>query len=50
MSGRRIDPETRLRRTCPGFPEVTERLSHSAPTWFYKGQKSFLMLLMQGRA
>ncbi len=33
---------TRLRRICRSLPEVTERPSHGAPTWFVRGQRSFL--------
>jgi hypothetical protein len=35
------DPLERLRAICTGFPEVTERPSHSAPTWFVRGKSSF---------
>lgn len=35
----------RLRGICLGFPEVEERLSHGAPTFFVRGKKSFLMVL-----
>jgi hypothetical protein len=37
------DPLERLRAICTGFPEVTERPSHSAPTWFVRGKSSFVM-------
>ena len=36
------DPLERLRAICTGFPEVTERPSHSAPTWFVRGKSSFV--------
>ena len=42
------DPEPRLRKICLALPETTERASHSAPTWFFKGKKSFVMLLKHG--
>jgi hypothetical protein len=29
-------PLDRLRTVCSAFPEVTERLSHGAPTWFVR--------------
>ena len=45
MANRAVDPEARLRKVCLSFPQTSERLSHSAPTWFYKEKKSFLMLL-----
>ena len=35
----------RLREICLGLPEVTERLSHGAPTFFVRGKRSFLMVL-----
>jgi hypothetical protein len=30
----------RVRAICLGFPEVSERLSHGAPTWFVRGKKT----------
>lgn len=33
----------RLRGLCLGLPETTERLSHSEPTWFVRGKKTFVM-------
>jgi hypothetical protein len=38
--------EDRLRAICLAFPEVTERLSHGAPTWFVG--KSFVTLWRMG--
>lgn len=38
----------RLRRICLGFPEVTERLSHGAPTWFIRDRKAFVTLWADG--
>jgi hypothetical protein len=35
----------RLRRLCLAFPEVEERLSHGAPTFFVRGKRPFLMVL-----
>ncbi len=35
----------RLRGICLGLPEVEERLSHGAPTFFVRGKKPFLMML-----
>ena len=32
----------RLRAICMAFPEVTERLSHGAPTWFVRDKKVFV--------
>ena len=34
------DPLTRLREICLGFPEVSERLSHGAPTFFIREKKT----------
>jgi hypothetical protein len=38
----------RLRRICFGFPEVTERLSHGAPTWFVRGKSVFVTYFADG--
>jgi hypothetical protein len=35
----------RLRGICLGLPEVEERLSHGAPTFFVRGKRPFLMVL-----
>ena len=35
----------RIRRICLALPEVSERLSHGAPTFFVRGKKAFLMVL-----
>ncbi len=35
----------RLRALCLALPEVTERPSHGAPTFFVRGKRSFLMVL-----
>ncbi|MGH2418042.1 MAG: MmcQ/YjbR family DNA-binding protein [Candidatus Limnocylindria bacterium] len=34
-------PLDRVRRLCLSWPEVEERLSHSEPTWFHRGKRSF---------
>jgi hypothetical protein len=31
----------RIRATCFGLPEVEERLSHGAPTFFVRGKRAF---------
>jgi len=31
----------RVRATCLGLPEVTERLSHGAPSFFVRGKTCF---------
>lgn len=33
----------RVRGVCLDLPEVTERLSHGAPTWFVRDKKTFVM-------
>jgi hypothetical protein len=38
----------RLRAICVRFPEVTERPSHGAPTWFVRGKSSFVTLWEHG--
>ena len=42
------DRLSRLRAICLSFPEVTERPSHSAPTFFVRDKKSFVMLWADG--
>lgn len=32
-----------VRQICLALPEVVERLSHGAPTYFVRGKKSFVM-------
>lgn len=41
------DPLAQLHAICDVLPEVTERPSHGAPTWFVRG-KSFLTLWADG--
>ncbi|HEY8473662.1 MAG TPA: MmcQ/YjbR family DNA-binding protein [Natronosporangium sp.] len=43
-----IDLLPRLRAICLALPEVTERLSHGAPTWFVRDKKTFVMLWEHG--
>ena len=31
-----------VRRRCLALPEVTEGLTHAAPTWFVRGRRSFV--------
>jgi hypothetical protein len=38
----------RVRSACSDLPEVEERPSHGAPTFFVRGKKSFLMLWADG--
>ncbi len=39
------DQLARVRAACLVLPEVVERLSHGAPTFFVRGKKSFVMFL-----
>lgn len=45
MSG---DLRDRLDAICRSFPEVTERPSHGAPTWFVRDKKAFVTLWRHG--
>ena len=38
----------KLRKICMALPEVTERTSHGAPTWFVRDKRSFVMLWAGG--
>jgi hypothetical protein len=38
----------RMRAICGALPEVTERPSHGAPTWFVRDKKSFVTLWADG--
>jgi hypothetical protein len=38
----------RLRAICMGLPEVTERVSHGAPTWFVRDRRTFVTLWADG--
>jgi hypothetical protein len=38
----------RVRAICLAFPEVTERPSHGAPTFFVRGKKTFVMAWTEG--
>jgi len=42
------DVLTRMRAICGAFPEVTERPSHGAPTWFIRDKKTFATLWLDG--
>ncbi len=43
-----MDLLDRLRPLCLAFPEVTERPSHGAPTFFVRGRTAFVMLWPDG--
>jgi hypothetical protein len=36
----------RVRALCLALPETSERLSHGAPTFFVRGKKAFVMVLV----
>jgi hypothetical protein len=42
------DALTRIRAVCLALPEVTERLSHGAPTWFVRDKTAFANLWEHG--
>jgi len=37
-----------VRAICAALPEVTERPSHGAPTWFVRDKKAFVTLWAEG--
>jgi hypothetical protein len=37
------NPLARVRELCNALPEVEERLSHGAPTFFVRGKRAFVM-------
>ena len=47
QTGTRVRERTlgRIRKICLALPEVSERLSHGAPTFFVREKRSFLMVL-----
>jgi hypothetical protein len=49
MAGRAERALARVRKLCVAWPDVEERPSHGAPTFFYKGKKSFVMALTRSR-
>jgi hypothetical protein len=42
------DVVARIRAICMALPEVTERPSHSTPTWFIRDKKTFATLWPDG--
>ena len=46
--GARDEALRRIRAVCLALPEVTERPSHGAPTFFVRGKKSFATLWADG--
>ncbi len=45
MAATRTQVLARLRKICLALPEVSERLSHGAPTFFVREKRSFLMVM-----
>jgi hypothetical protein len=43
-----LDPLGRLQEICLRFPEVTERPSHGAPSWYVRDKKMFATLWADG--
>jgi hypothetical protein len=43
-----VDVLDQVRACCMALPEVTERPSHGAPTWFVRGKKTFASLWQHG--
>jgi hypothetical protein len=48
MARRRVDLLERVRGICAGFPEVVERPSHGAPTFFLRGKRTVVMAWIDG--
>jgi hypothetical protein len=48
MVSDRDDLLARLREICLALPEVTERPSHGAPTWYVRGKSTFATLWEHG--
>jgi hypothetical protein len=48
MARARGDQLERLRAICLSFPEVTERPSHGAPTWFVRDKTTFVTFWQKG--
>lgn len=45
MTAREPSPLERIRVLCHALPEIEERLSHGAPTFFVRGKRAFVMYL-----
>jgi hypothetical protein len=48
MAKKLLTPLDRLRAICLSFPEVTERVSHGAPTWFVRDKSTFVTYWADG--
>ena len=44
----RVDVAARVRGVCLAFPEVTERPSHGAPSFFVRGRTAFVTVWAAG--
>ena len=45
---KKADALEQVRRICLALPEVTERPSHGAPTWFVRDKKTFVTFWVDG--
>jgi hypothetical protein len=43
-----VDPLPKIRAICMALPEVTERLSHGAPSWFVRDRTTFANFWVSG--
>jgi len=43
-----VELTERIRAICMALPEVTERPSHGAPTWFVRDKSTFVTLWSEG--
>jgi len=43
-----VDVAAQVREICLALPEVTERLSHGAPTFFVRDKKTFVTVWSEG--
>jgi hypothetical protein len=48
VASSRDDALAKVRAICTAFPEVTERPSHGAPSWFVRDQKTFVTCWFNG--
>lgn len=48
MTGGRADLVAQVRSACIGLPEVTERASHGAPSFFVRDKRSFATVWADG--
>jgi hypothetical protein len=48
MARKKVDLLERMRAICTALPEVTERPSHGAPTWFVRDKSVFVQFWDHG--